>query len=75
MLEINDTGDGIPEGADVFQMFKTSKPEGTGLGLSIAQQIISEHRGAITYKSKPGQGTTFKISLPFEREQTFVRAS
>jgi PAS domain S-box-containing protein len=64
ILEIGDNGVGIPEGEDVFQLFKTTKPEGTGLGLPIVQQIISEHRGTIDYTSAVGKGTTFKISFP-----------
>jgi two-component system sensor kinase FixL len=64
ILEINDTGDGIPEGVDAFQLFVTTKPEGTGLGLPIVQQIVSEHHGIIEYVSEPGKGTTFRMSLP-----------
>jgi two-component system sensor kinase FixL len=64
VLEIADTGTGIPEGEDVFQLFRTTKPDGTGLGLPIVQQIVSEHRGSIDYTSALGIGTTFKICLP-----------
>jgi signal transduction histidine kinase len=64
ILEVNDTGAGVPEGVDVFQLFRTTKPQGTGLGLPIVQQIISEHKGAIDYVSERGKGTTFRISLP-----------
>ena len=66
ILEIIDTGDGIPEGEDVFQLFKTTKPEGTGLGLAIVQQIVSEHRGIIEYTSRPPVGTIFRVSLPLD---------
>ena len=64
ILEISDTGPGIPDGIDVFQLFKTTKADGTGLGLPIVQQIVSEHRGAIECFSKPGKGATFRRSLP-----------
>ena len=64
ILEISDTGMGIPEGIDVFQLFKTTKIDGTGLGLPIVQQIISEHRGTIECVSEPRKGATFRISLP-----------
>jgi PAS domain S-box-containing protein len=64
ILEISDTGMGISEGIDVFQLFKTTKIDGTGLGLPIVQQIISEHRGTIECVSEPGKGATFRISLP-----------
>lgn len=64
VLEISDTGIGIPDDLDVFALFKTTKPHGTGLGLWVARQIISAHNGAIAYTSKRAHGTVFKISLP-----------
>ncbi|MPZ77463.1 MAG: PAS domain S-box protein [Deltaproteobacteria bacterium] len=64
ILEVTDTGKGIPEGLDVFQLFKTTKPSGTGLGLPIVEQIISEHRGTVHYVSELGKGTAFIVSLP-----------
>ena len=64
VLEISDTGTGIPEGLDPFQLFKTTKPYGTGLGLAIVEQIVSEHHGTITYVSERGKGTSFITSLP-----------
>lgn len=64
ILEISDTGAGIPAGIDVFHLFTTTKPSGTGLGLAVVNQIVSAHGGTIDYVSQPGIGTTFKISLP-----------
>ena len=64
ILEISDTGAGIPAGMDVFHLFTTTKPYGTGLGLAVVNQIVSAHGGTIDYVSQPGIGTTFKISLP-----------
>lgn len=64
VLEIGDTGMGVPEDMDVFALFKTTKAGGSGLGLPIVQQIISAHNGTINYTTEPGHGTTFKISLP-----------
>jgi signal transduction histidine kinase len=63
VLEVSDTGEGIPEGVDVFQLFRTTKPNGTGLGLPVVRQIVRAHQGHIDYSSKPGQGTTFRIYL------------
>jgi signal transduction histidine kinase len=63
-VAIRDTGPGLPEGIDVFQLFVTTKPRGTGLGLSIAQQIVLEHGGEITAESVAGQGATFTFTLP-----------
>jgi len=64
VLEISDTGSGIPAGIDVFEPFLTTKPQGTGIGLSIVQQIVNGHQGSITYRSEHEKGTTFTIRLP-----------
>jgi signal transduction histidine kinase len=67
-VEIRDTGCGIPEEhlAKLFTPFFTTKPpgRGTGLGLSIVYGIIKIHRGQITVTSRPGEGTTFTVTLP-----------
>jgi two-component system sensor histidine kinase HydH len=65
-VAIEDTGTGIaPENmARLFEPFFTTKPQGTGLGLAITRRIILEHRGTISVKSQPGQGTAFEIILP-----------
>jgi signal transduction histidine kinase len=67
VMTVKDTGPGLPEGLDVFQLFVTTKAQGTGLGLSIAQQIVLEHGGEIAATSEPGRGSTFSVSLPVER--------
>ena len=64
ILEIADTGIGMPAGLDPFALFKTTKADGTGLGLPIVEQIVLAHKGKIEYTSEPGRGTTFKIVLP-----------
>jgi len=64
VLEISDTGAGIPEGLDVFELFRTTKPRGSGLGLPLVRQIVSAHNGTINYTTEPSHRTTFKISLP-----------
>jgi len=63
-LEIRDTGEGVPEGINIFEPFVTTKTGGTGLGLAIVQQIVAAHEGTITYTSTPGQGTTIMLMLP-----------
>ena len=64
VLEVSDTGIGIPEGMDIFEIFQTTKPDGTGLGLPLVSQIVSAHRGTVDYVSEPGKGTTFRLSFP-----------
>ena len=64
VLEISDTGAGIPEGLDVFELFRTTKRGGSGLGLPLVRQIVSAHNGTIKYTSEPSRGTTFTLCLP-----------
>ena len=64
ILEITDTGEGIPLDIDAFEPFVTTKKEGTGVGLVIVRQILIAHDGKISYRSKPGEGTTFRLELP-----------
>jgi len=68
VVEIEDTGEGIPEEilANMFNPFFTTKPKGTGLGLPITQQIITAHGGEINVQSQVGKGTTFTFTLPLE---------
>ena len=69
MIEVTDTGCGVPEGIDIWEPFKTTKSLGTGLGLVIVRQIIAAHHGTITYESEAGKGTTFRLSLPLSRAE------
>lgn len=71
MIQITDTGCGIPAGhlEKIFEPYFTTKEagSGTGLGLAIVKQIIDEHEGTITVDSTPGQGTTFTIRIPLKK--------
>lgn len=64
ILEISDTGSGIPSDVDVFEPFFTTKPKGTGIGLAIVRQIVRAHGGSVDYRSRVGEGTTFVVTLP-----------
>jgi PAS domain S-box-containing protein len=69
IISIRDTGAGIPESirARIFEPFFTTKEvgRGTGQGLALVWRIINEkHRGDISFDSKPGEGTTFRVRLP-----------
>jgi two-component system, LuxR family, sensor kinase FixL len=63
IVEVADTGSGIPAGLDIFEPFVTTKADGTGLGLAICAEIVREHEGSLTYESSP-LGTTFRLRLP-----------
>ncbi len=71
ILEIRDTGIGIPEENQerIYDAYFTTKETdgGVGLGLSISHQIISAHKGKVEVKSQVGMGTAFKILLPVKR--------
>ena len=68
VIEVADSGHGIPEGKlnKIFEPFFTTKQvgEGTGLGLSTAYGIIKQTGGFIFAESPPGQGAIFTIYLP-----------
>ena len=65
IIEISDNGDGIkPDIIDkIFMPFFTSKKTGSGIGLSLSRQIMSLHKGAISVKSNPKEGTTFTLTF------------
>ena len=66
-IRISDDGIGIPEEElqHIFEPFYTTRERGFGLGLSISYKIIEAHEGDILAESKPGEGTTFIIRLPY----------
>ena len=64
ILEIADTGAGVPPGVDIFEPFTTTKHSGSGLGLVVVRQVVAAHGGTITYSSEPGKGTKFRLALP-----------
>jgi signal transduction histidine kinase len=68
VVEVQDNGPGIaPEIVPrVFDSFFTTKPAGvgTGLGLPISQGIVRSLGGELSVESRPGQGATFRVSLP-----------
>jgi two-component system NtrC family sensor kinase len=70
VVEISDTGTGIPEAnlSRIFDPFFTTKPigKGTGLGLSICYGIIDKMGGKIKCKSSVDVGTTFWVSIPIQ---------
>ena len=66
ILEVADTGPGIPEGVRdrVFDLFFTTRPDGTGLGLATVKKIIESHGGTVAVAYTGPAGTAFRIELP-----------
>jgi signal transduction histidine kinase len=69
-LAVADTGIGIPPEhlPHVFEKFfrvpGQSRGSGTGLGLAIVNEIVTAHGGTVTCESHPGEGTTFRLTVP-----------
>jgi signal transduction histidine kinase len=75
VIRISDTGTGIPEEIreQIFNPFYTTKEvgKGSGQGLAISRSIIvDKHGGSLTFETECGEGTTFIIRLPIQKEQT-----
>ncbi|MBS7655816.1 HAMP domain-containing protein [Candidatus Bathyarchaeota archaeon] len=68
LINVQDTGEGIPEEKldKLFKPFFTTKAKGQGLGLTVTKRIVEAHGGAIKVESKVGVGTTFTIELPLK---------
>jgi len=72
VLEVSDTGYGIPDEAltRIFDRFYRIDPSrdretgGHGLGLAIAQQIARFHHGQVEASNVPGSGATFRFRVP-----------
>jgi signal transduction histidine kinase len=66
LIQIVDTGRGIPEGdlPMIFQGLRSTKTDGSGLGLLIVKRIVEDTGGSITVDSQIGRGTRFDIVLP-----------
>lgn len=70
VLEMTDTGPGIPEDLfdRVFTPFFTTKPTGSGLGLAVTRRIITDHGGRISLSRTQEEHTKFRIEFPSWRE-------
>jgi two-component system, NtrC family, sensor histidine kinase HydH len=66
IVEIEDTGPGIPSDLreQIFNPFFTTKKTGVGLGLAIVTKIVDAHGGTVRVRSEPGRGSCFQIAFP-----------
>jgi two-component system phosphate regulon sensor histidine kinase PhoR len=76
VISVRDHGIGISESEQkqIFESFyrvasnESKAIGGTGLGLAIVDHIARAHAGSVTVESQPGEGSTFRITLPIDGE-------
>lgn len=68
-IKIEDNGSGITREdlKKIGEVFFTTKTNGNGIGVNLSKEIVSLHKGSITYNSKVDEGTTVNICLPIEK--------
>ena len=81
-LEVADTGPGLPpeelprafERFFLYRRHGADRPVGTGLGLAIVKELTEAMGGRVDVRSRPGEGTTFRVSLPLAQAAADGRA-
>lgn len=74
MIEVADTGIGMDKNQQehIFNRFYQNRlsgnifNHGSGIGLSIVKEFVELHSGKIELESEPGNGSTFRFTLPAE---------
>jgi signal transduction histidine kinase len=73
VIEVSDTGPGIPKDAhyDLFDPFtqhgdRKNRRRGTGLGLAICKRLTELHNGEISVSAREEEGSKFTVVLPNE---------
>jgi signal transduction histidine kinase len=66
IIEIKDTGEGIPTSdlQRIFIPFFTTKATGHGVGLALAHRVITQHGGTLTASNASHEGAVFTTRLP-----------
>jgi len=65
VVEIEDDGPGLPETANLFVPFFTTKPGGAGIGLALSRQIAEAHGGTVTLENRgDARGCVARVRLP-----------
>jgi nitrogen fixation/metabolism regulation signal transduction histidine kinase len=64
-VRVEDEGPGLPESANVFVPFFTTKPNGSGIGLVLSRQIVESHGGTLGLEpGEGGRGCVARLRLP-----------
>ncbi len=72
VIEVSDTGEGIPahNTGKVMDPFFSTKFTGRGIGLPVVSGIARVHGGGIQFQSKPGSGSVFRMLFPLMDKKT-----
>jgi len=69
-IAVEDGGPGLPQSANLFVPFFTTKPQGSGIGLVLCRQIAEAHGGSLTLENrKDAPGCVARLTLPLPRRQ------
>jgi signal transduction histidine kinase len=70
LVSVSDTGVGLPADwtEEIFDAFRSTKPQGTGMGLTITRSIVESYGGRVWAVNNQGRGATFCFTLPGEVE-------
>ena len=70
VVDVRDTGVGMDRATlrRAFDPFFTTRPRGTGLGLAVVREVVESHQARVRVISRPGRGTTFRLTFPLQGE-------
>ena len=65
-VDVMDQGSGIrqEDARQLFTPFFTTKAKGNGLGLMVVERIVRDHGGRLSFESRVGEGTRFRLTFP-----------